>query len=250
MSTTAITTGFVSFSEIDKLLQAREPLFIRNRSPKPMKILVINYPSAEGEQAFHIPRTSIPFNICDYVDPESLRASRSFRAMLNTGNVEVITEDTARRELADPERIKAFRTAYDEANNTYKSRAQEAEKTRAAGQAIRDENLKNQSGAMKNMLASMDPTLAKALNIVGEDGQRPLPKLVQERSGRLVSLEARVKNNLLDEAGVMGELSLMLGDLLQEDFEFIAAHPSFPKAAQEWARDRLAFALKMLQPGK
>lgn len=242
--TTALTTGYVSFSEIDKLLANREPLFIRNRSAKPTKILIINYPSAEGELSFSIPRITIPFNICDYVDPESLRMSRSFRSMLNSGNIEVVPEEEARKELADPERIKAFRLSYDEANNTYKARAGEMEKTRAANQEVRDENLKSQSGAMKNMLASMDPTLAKALNIVGEDGQRPIPKLVQDRSARLTSLEARVKNKLLDEAGIMSELSLMLGDLTQEDFEFLASHPAFPVAAQQWARDRLAFALK------
>jgi hypothetical protein len=242
--TTALTTGYVSFSEIDKLLANREPLFIRNRSAKPTRILVINYPSAEGELSFSIPRITIPFNICDYVDPESLRASRSFRAMLNTGNVEVVKEEDARRELGDPERIKAFRLAYDEANNTYKARAGESEKSRTANQAVRDENLKSQSGAMKNMLASMDPTLAKALNIVGEDGQRPAPKLIQERSARLTSLEARVKNKLVDEAGIMSELSLMLGELTQEEFEFLASHPAFPPGAQQWARDRLAFAIK------
>lgn len=242
--TALTTTGYLPFSEVDKLLAAREPLFIRNCSTKPMSILVINYPSAEGGLGFNIPRTSIPFNICDHVDPESLRASKSFRTMLHSGKIEVVATEAAMRELSDPERIKAFRIAFEEANNTYKSRAGEADKTRAANQDVRNEALKSQSGAMKNMLASMDPTLAKAIGAIGADGQRPLPKLIEERSPRLTSLEGRIKNGSVDGPGVMTELALMLGDLSTADLEFIAANPSFPPEAQQWARGRLSFALK------
>ncbi len=242
---TSLTNSYIPFSEIDKRLAARTPLYIRNRTSKPMKVLVINYPSAEDPHSgFNIPRTSIPFNICDYVDPESLRASKSFRTMLNGGHIEVVKEEAAVKELSDPERVKAFRIAFEEANNTYKARSGEQEKSRLASQEVRNEQLKNQSGAMKNMLASMDPTLAKAIGALGADGQRPLPKLQEERSTRLTALEGRIKNGSIDSSGVMTELSLMLGDLTQTDLEFIAANPSFPHEAQEWARGRLSFALR------
>src|SRR6476469_8044376 len=107
---------YTSFSDIDKLLATREPLFIRNATSAPTKILIVNYASKEGTRAFQIPRTSIPFNICDYVDPDDLRSSDSFRLMLNSGAIEIVDPKRARAELADPERMRAFRVSFDEAN--------------------------------------------------------------------------------------------------------------------------------------
>ncbi len=185
-----------TFSQVDKHLADRKALYIRNNSPRPTKILVINYPSAEGPKSFSIPRTTIPFNICDYLDPDSLRSSDSFRKMLNKQIIEVVDTDLAERQLADPAMRRAFLLAEEEANNTYKARAEEAQKARGSGSAQREETHRSQANGMKNIIASMDPTLAKALNFVGTDGQKPLPRLagaVSERSPRLVALEARVK---------------------------------------------------------
>ena len=243
---------YVPFSDIDKQLATGEPLFIRNTTTNPTKILVVNY-SNKGEaspRGFQIPRTSIPFNICDYVSPEALRNSESFRRMLNYGAIEVVEPKRARAELADPERLRAFRASFDEANNIYKARASEAEKTRRGNANIREEQQKKDSAGMKNIIQAMNPELAKAMNIVGPDGQRTDPKLLEQATPnpRLNALEARVKSGALDEQAVLTELSLMLGDLKVPDLTAIAANPHWPPAAQDWARDRVSFLMR--QAGK
>lgn len=238
--------SYVSFQEVDRVLAAREALFIRNSSPPPRKILVVDYPSAEGNKGFFIPRTNVPFNICDYVDPESLRASSSFRAMLNSGMVEVMSEEAAREELADPARVANFQQAYNEANKTYQHRADELRKTQEANASARAEEQAASSQGMKNIIASMDPTLAKALNITGSDGIKHDPKLTSMRSARLTNLENRAKTGTMPVSLIMSELSLMLGDLGVDDLQSIAAGGIWPQEVAQWARERIAFETQRL----
>lgn len=233
--------SYMSFQEVDRILAAREALFIRNSSPPPRKILVVDYPSAEGNKGFFVPRTNVPFNICDYVDPESLRASSSFRSMLNSGMIEVIEEGSAREELSDPARVLNFQNAYAEANKTYQHRADELRKTQEANASSRAEEQAASSQGMKNIIASMDPNLAKALNITGADGLKHDPKPLVSRNARLVSLENRVKSGTMPVSLMMSELSLMLGDLALEDLQSIAAGGVWPMEVAQWARERIAF---------
>lgn len=237
---------YMSFQEVDRVLAARESLFIRNCSPPPRKILVVDYPSAEGNKGFFVPRTNVPFNICDYVDPESLRASSSFRSMLNSGMIEVLSEEAAREELADPARIANFQTAYNEANKTYAHRADELRKTQEANAAVRAEEQQASSQGMKNIIASMDPTLAKALNITGADGLKHDPKPIVTRNARLVNLENRVKAGNMPMSVLMSELNLMLGDLNIDDLQAIAAGGVWPAEVAQWARERVAFEMQRM----
>jgi hypothetical protein len=235
-----------SFHDVDTILADRKPLYIKNKTTQPIRLLVIDYPSPEGPKAFFIPRTPIPFNICDFVDPESLRSSSSFRSMLNAQAIEVIDIAAAKAVIADPEARKSFVSALNEANKTHQHRANELAKTREANAAYRDEQSKQNSGAMKNMLTAMDPMLAKALNITGADGMRPEPKLIVHRNARLAALEARVKAGTAALATIMSELSLMLGDLSTDDLQAIAGSAFWPPESQKWARDRIAYATKAL----
>lgn len=237
---------YMSFQEVDRVLAAREAVFVRNTSPPPRKILVIDYPSAEGSRGFFVPRTNVPFNICDYVDPESLRSSSSFRSMLNSGMIEVITQEEAEDELTDPARRQNFQTAYSEANKTYQHRADELRKSQEANASVRAEEQAASSQGMKNVIASMDPNLAKALNITGADGMKHDPKLVVQRSPRLMSLETRVKAGSMPSTLVMSELSLMLGDLSIDDLQSIAAGGIWPSEVAQWARERVAFETQRL----
>lgn len=233
--------AYMTFQEVDRILAARDAVFIRNTSPPPRKILVIDYPSAEGNKGFFVPRTNVPFNICDYVDPESLRASSAFRSMLNSGMIEVITQEEAQEELADPARRQNFQNAYNEANKTYQHRADELRKTQEANASVRAEEQAASSQGMKNVIASMDPNLAKALNITGADGIKHDPKLLTQRNARLMNLETRLKAGSIPTSLLMGELSLMLGDLGIDDLQSIAAGGIWPADAAQWARERIAF---------
>lgn len=233
--------SYVSFQEVDRRLANRESLFIRNTSPPPRKLLVIDFPSAEGNKAFFIPRTNVPFNICDYVDPESLRSSSSFRAMLNGGQLQVISEEEAVEERADPERLKNFTTAYNEANKTYSHRADELRKTQEANATSRAEEQAASSQGIKSVISAIDPNIAKALNLVGADGIKHDPKVLSARNSRLNALEARVKAGNMPVSLVMSELSLMLGDLGIEDLEVVAAGGIWPTEVAQWARERIAF---------
>jgi hypothetical protein len=236
---------FSSFSDIDKKLANREPVFIRNKSrhktSNALSILILNYPSAEGEKSFNIPRSTTPFNICDHVDPESLRSSSSFRKYLNTGSIEVVDEDVARRESDDPAIQDAFRASYNEANNTYVARSGEQRATVEAEAAIKAEKARDQSAGMKNIIAAMDPKLAQALNIRGADGQQPDPKLLSTRSPRFTALESRVRAKSLGDAQVVSELSLMLSDLSLDDLATVAAGGIWPNISVAWAKERLEF---------
>jgi hypothetical protein len=238
--------AYMTFQEVDRILASRDAVFIRNTSPPPRKILVIDYPSAEGNKGFFVPRTNVPFNICDYVDPESLRSSSAFRSMLNSGMLEVITQQEAQEELADPARRQNFQNAYNEANKTYQHRADELRKTQEANASVRAEEQAASSQGMKNVIASMDPNLAKALNITGADGIKHDPKLLVQRNARLVGLETRLKAGSIPSSLLMGELSLMLGDLSIDDLQSIAAGGIWPTDAAQWARERIAFETQRL----
>lgn len=234
-----------SFQAIDQKLANREPVYIRNKSRHPasgaLSIVVVSYPSAEGEKSFNVPRSTMPFNICNYVDPESLRVSTGFRKLLNNGALEVVEEDEAQKAAQDPAAVEAFQVAYMEATNTYAFRADEQRKNQQAEAEIKAEKQREQSGGMKNMLAAMDPKLAQALNIIGTDGQRPDPKLITTRSPRFTALEARVRNKTVGDVQIINELSGMLSDLTIDDLSTVAAGGIWPHIAAMWARERLEF---------
>lgn len=236
---------FSSFSDIDKKLANREPLFICNRSrhktSNALSILILNYPSAEGDKSFNIPRSGTPFNICDHVDPESLRSSSSFRKYLNTGSIEVVSEEEARSAVEDPAVLEAFRASYNEANNTYVARSGEQRASIEAEAAMKAEKQREQSAGMKNIIAAMDPKLAQALNITTASGQQPDPKLIGSRSPRFTGLEARVRAKAIGDAAVVGELSLMLSDLTIDDLANVSAGGVWPNIAVAWAKERLDF---------
>lgn len=236
---------FTSFTDIDKKLANREPLFIRNNSrhkhSNALSILVLNYPSSEGDKSFNIPRSATPFNICDHIDPESLRSSASFRKYLNTGSIEVVPEEQAKAEVADPAVAQAFRASFEEANNTHVARFSEQKSAVEAEAAIKAEKQREQSAGMKNIIAAMDPKLAQALNLRGADGQQPDPKLLSARSPRFTALEARVRAKSLGDAQVVSELSLMLSDLSIDDLASVAAGGIWPNIAVSWAKERLEF---------
>ena len=241
-------TDFLSFSAVDKVLSERKALYIRNQARHhasgAQSIVVINFPTHEGGRSFSIPRTSVPFNICDHIDPDSLRSSESFRKLLNNGTLEVVPDTTAERELRDPAMREAFKAAYNEANNTYQARKGETQAGREANASAKAEKQAAQSAGMKNIIAAMDPKLAEALNITGADGIKADPVLENKRNPRLVALEARVKSGTVASHAVVGEISLMLGDLKHEDLVGIASGAFWPPEAQKWARDRIAFQMQ------
>jgi hypothetical protein len=233
---------------VDKILADRKPLYIRNMARHPQSnaqsIVIINFPTNEGGRSFNIPRTSVPFNICDHIDPDSLRSSESFRKMLNNGTLEVIEDDIAKRELKDPAMRASFQKAYNEANNTYSARRGETKAAREANAQAKQEAQRAQSAGMKNIIAAMDPKLAEALNITGADGMKADPVLSNTRNPRMVALESRVKSGTLQGQAVVDELSLMLGDLDANALTSIAAGAIWPPEAQKWARDRIAFQMQ------
>lgn len=239
---------FVSFSEVDAALAERKPVYIANKARHHLSgaqsIVVINFMTVEGSRSFNVPRTSIPFNICDYVDPDSLRTSQSFRKLLNNGTLQVVAEAEAQIARNDPAAMQSFRAAYNEANNTYVARSAENRKNNEAHAADRAERQKNTSAGMKNIIAAMDPKLAEALNIMNADGQRPDPVLETKRNPRIVALEARVKSGTLQGQAVVDELSLMFGDLTIEDLHGISGGGFWPVEAQNWARERVAHKMK------
>jgi hypothetical protein len=233
--------SFLTFTEIAKMLTEKQTLWVRNISPPPRKILIIDYPSAEGGRAFNIPRTNLPFNICDHVDAESLRNSKSFRDMFNAGMLEVVDEEAARNELKDPLIRKSLQNAMSEAKNTHAHRADEVRKNQEADAAVRAEQQANTSQGTKSIIAALDPALAKALNLIGANGMKNDPTLVSKFNPRLVALEDKIKAGNVPVSLVMTELSSMIGDLSIDDMTHVAAGGVWPKDVAEWARNRVAF---------
>jgi hypothetical protein len=230
---------FQSFTEVDETLAARQPLYVRNvhRTRGGIRsVLTVNYPTAEGPKAFNIPATQVAFDLCQFVDPESLRGSDSFRKFLNKGAIVVVPEAEALAEMRQRENAEIFRVAYEDANNTYVARADEAKKEQSAGSAARDERHREQSGAMRGLITSLDPTLAKALNLVTSTGQQPDPKMLVANP-RFASLEARIHG--LSSEDVIHELRRMASDLSTADLQAIQAGSQWPAAAKEWAAARL-----------
>jgi hypothetical protein len=237
---------YVTFSEVDAMLANRKPVYLRNLTSKPSSILVLDYPSPEGMKAFHVPRSSIPFNVVDYVEAEYIRGSSAFRKLFHSGVLEVVAEERAVRELADPEARRAFQLAHDEANKTSQYRHGELEKARRAGADAREEAQAQQGHAMHSLIATMDPKMVRAMN-VGSDGTKD-PKVSTQVSPRLTALHARVKNNQVDAQGIKNELSLMMSDLDLSDLQGIAAGGFWPAEVQLWARERVAFKTSLDKP--
>lgn len=234
---------FQSFTEVDGMLAARQPLYIRNSHRTKggvLTIIAITYPTAEGPQSFNVPASTIAFDICQFVDPESLRSSKSFRMFLNKGVIALVPEAEALAEMRNRENGEIFRVAYEDANNTYVARADEAKKEQQATATARDEQNREQAGAMRGILTSLDPTLAKALNLLTPQGMPPDPKLMVANP-RLQSLEARVAS--LGPSEVLRELRRMAGDLSLSEIQAIQAGSQWPQEAKQWARERQASAL-------
>lgn len=242
--------AYVPFSQIDKKLAEREELYIRNVSKHRLSgassIVVINYPSAEGDRAFNVPRTNIPFNICDHVDPESLRASASFRKLYNNGVLEIVDTEVATAELQDPIKRDALRAALYEADNTtiYNARANESRANQEAEAAIKAEKQREQSAGMANLLSTMDPRVAAALG--QNQGTGPDPSLVSAGNPRFTALETRVKGGGMNGQQVVQELTLMYGDLTLNDLQAVATASFWPSEAQTWARERIAYQVEAM----
>jgi hypothetical protein len=239
---------FVSFSQVDKTLSEGGPLYVRNKAKHPgsgaASILVISYPTAEGTVGFNVPRVAIPFNICDHVDPESLRASRHFRKLVVNGTLEIVPEEQAERELRDPALREAFRRALKESDEhgIYQARADEIKKNQAAEAEIKAEKMAEQSAGMSHMLAAMDPRLAAALNTPQNIANVPPPDLGP--NPRFRALETRVVG--MAGESVVNELTLMYGDLTPNDLQAIATGSAWPAEAKKWARERIAYQLQAL----
>jgi hypothetical protein len=241
---------FASFSQVDKVLEAGGPLYVRNTAKHRMSnaatILVINYPSAEGMTAFNCPRVSIPFNICDHVDPQRLRQSRSFRKLVNSGVLQLVDEEEAKRELADPMKREAFRAALRESDehDIQTLRADELRKNKEAEAAIKAEKQAEQSAGMSHMLAAMDPRLAAALQANTPENVVNVPAPDLGPNPRFKALQTRLAGMAGD--AVVRELTLMYGDLTPNDFQSIATTNTWPPEAQAWARERIAYNLQAL----
>lgn len=229
---------FQSFTEVDAILANRQPLYIRNACrghADVLSIVTLNYPTAEGPKSFNVPATGVAFDICQFVDPESLRSSDSFRKFLNKGALVLVDEKTARREMSDRENAEIFRVAYEDANNTYVARADEAKKQKQAESSTRDEQQREQAGAMRGLLTAIDPTLAKALNLVTSQGLPPDPKLTVANP-RFASLEARLAS--LSGEEVLRELRRMASNLSDSEMRTIVAGSQWPQEAKAWAASR------------
>jgi len=243
-------TSYTSFSTVDKILEKGGPLYVRNlarhSSSRAASILIINYPSSEGGRAFNCPRVNIPFDICDHVDPESLRASASFRKLVVNGTIEIVDPETAERELADPAKRTAFRAALKESDEhgIYQVRASEIAANKSAEQAIKAEKNQEQSAGMSHMLASMDPRLAAALSTKTADKITNIPGLDLGENPRFRSLESRSQG--MAGESVVGELTLMYGDLTLNDLQSIVTGSAWPNEAKAWARERISYQVASL----
>lgn len=235
----------VTFSDVAGVLARGEPLFIRNVSSPPRKMLIVDYPSPEGMRSFSIPRSDVPFNIVDHVDPDSLRQSKSFRTLFNNGLLEVVSEQEAKEELREPGRAAEWRNAYSEANRTTQHRADELRKTQQADAEARAELAASSAQSMKSVIAALDPNVARIMNLVGRDGQLHDPKPVSNLSPRLVSLEDRLKAGSVPKSLVVTELSGMASDLSEADLQHLLKEDSvWAEDVKKWSRDRLKFIQK------
>ena len=245
-------SGYIPFSQIDELLAQRKDIYIRNKgtygAARVKPIVILNYPSAEGTRSFNVPRTSIPFNICNHVDPESLRSSASFRKLLNNGVLEIVATEQAELELADPAKQQALKAALYEADSTtiYNARSDEIKKNKEAEASIKAEKQREQSAGMKNMIQAMDPQLAQALNLLRPDGQVPDPVLERTGNPRFIALENRAKSGSMTGPQVVSELTLMYGDLTMNELQAVATGSAWPVEAQQWARERMAYQIEAL----
>jgi hypothetical protein len=228
-------TELTSFSQIEAIMAKGEGLYVYNKTRKPIKILQIDYPTAEGTRSFVIPRTTVSFNILDHIPAESLRQSQSFRKMFLAGAFGISDRETAEQDLSTEGARDAFDSAYAEANNTNKAREGEVRRARAANE--QPTKGQNSLAEKKKLLIALDPALAELLGHTAENSKATGPTL-DVANPRLAALEAKVRAGTIGEQEVLKALGTMLGDLDPEDLLSIASNPAFPEGAREFAANQ------------
>jgi hypothetical protein len=236
------------FEIIERLLNDRKPIYVRNNTAKPMSILSMPYPTREGQKSFGIPRTSIPFNLAALISHDNLRDCSAFRTLLAKGLLALVPEDEAKVELSsDPNLNVALRNALDEANNTAQSRASEAQLERSSGSSSNSES-PEQTAAVA-ALAVIDPKMAAAARRMNPNSV-PRMQLDARVNTRLNALEARARSGSASEQAIMSELSLMLSELTDEELKRISLDAAWPVNAQEWSKQRLIGRQKLVDTKK
>ena len=236
---------YATFNDVVKIMAETGELWIRNISPPPQKMLVIDYPAGGGQmRGFNIPRSAAAFNICEHVDAEALRLSHSFREMFNAGVLEVVTRDEAQSELSnDPALAANLADRLRESKNIAAHRASEVKKNQEADAQSRAEAQKSTASSARQIISALDPGLAAALNLVDGNGLPPDPKLTG-LNPRLTALEAKLKAGSVPQSLVMAEISSMIGDLGDDELRHLATNPIFPDEVKRWARQRMSFLAK------
>lgn len=242
-----------AFSTIQKKIENKEPIFVRNMTGgagKPMMALTVTYPSSGGqERAHNVPATSIPYDISGHIPHDKLNESYSFRHFINLGHLEVVPEEVAIHELRDPSVRKTWHRAHMEANNTSIARKDEMLKERYA----REEERKTSDSmgkAIDDFVAAQNPAVAKRLGAINSNAVPERSSMEGGRNMRFVSIEKRVKQGALDGDNLIDELTAILGQLSDRDLKSIIASPLWPEHSQEWARERLAFRQEGAPPKK
>jgi len=86
--------------QLDRLLKDEKPIYVRNQTNPRGQIVITFHDTASGKTiAVHIPRTTLPWCVSDYVPSTVIDASHDFRRFITKGIVELLDPADAQEEL-------------------------------------------------------------------------------------------------------------------------------------------------------
>lgn len=217
------------YSQLKAYIEEHGDLYLKNEAVTPngaRAIVVINYPSHEGNTSFNFPRTALPVPITDYIEPGSLMGSKSFRKLFNNGTLKFVPQSRAEKELDSDIARDSLERSITEAddNGLRQSRRGEAAKTRAAVQEQRLEASAEAASAARQALVALDPRLAALADQLYQEANKEA-SLEQVGNPRFNTLRSKVENRLIDDTEQIDQFVTLLGELTEETlFKVIKDH--------------------------
>ncbi len=205
------------YAELRAHFEAGNELYLRNNMTcgnGARALIVINYPSQEGNTSFNFPRTQLPISITDYIGASALLNSASFRKLYNNGKLKFVAASKAKRELASELSQKSLLKSVQEAddNGLRQVRRNEVEKSRRDAKEQRIEESAEGASSLRSMLTSLDPRLAELADTLHKDKNKEASS-DEVGDPRFNALYARVKNNMIDENDQLDGFVVLLGEL-------------------------------------
>ena len=243
--TEAVATGpqtekNLNFFDLCKYLDDGKVLYLRNNSRRDngtINIVVVSYLTQEGGMGFNFPRTSLPVSICNYIEASALKQSSSFKKLYNKGQLQMVSEEDALKELSDEAAMASLEAAINEADNNglTKLRAGDVEKSRQEERDYKASQDAEKAQGMQHIISALDPTLA---NLIAETKRQTAQEnKAASANPRFIALEKKARE--MDPDAQYGAFIGLYGELDVETLMKVATNSAWCEKVRKTAKKRM-----------